>query len=81
MMTRTAHSIASDHISWQGFGARVPKGTIHAVLNGVKSTGCGLSLDGLHKFPDVEFDASTMFDGTPCEGCLGWLRGASPSRY
>jgi hypothetical protein len=69
-----AHSIASERVSWQGIGARVPKGTIHAALEGVNATACGLSLDGLHKFPDVPFDP---IDGASCTDCLKWTGGAT----
>jgi hypothetical protein len=70
-----AHSIASEQVSWQGMGARVPKGTIHAVIEGLKTTACGRSLDRLHKFPDVDFDPLSMIDGACCTDCLKWTSG------
>jgi hypothetical protein len=74
-MHAMGHSIATDRVSWQGMGARVPKGTIHAVLEGVNATACGRSLDGLHKFPEIAFESSNTIDGVLCPDCLRWTSG------
>jgi hypothetical protein len=74
-MSTVPHSIASDQVSWQGIAARVPKGTVHAVLDNLNSTACGLSLDGLHKFPDLDFDQGST--DQICTACLKWTSGAA----
>jgi len=73
-MVVVAHWIVSDQVSWQGIGGRVPKGAVHAVLDDLNMTACGLALDGLHRFPDLDFDQRGIDE--KCSGCLKWTSSA-----
>jgi len=54
----------------------VPSGTMHLYVDGASATGCGLALDTLILFPEIDWPGGVALSNPRCGACGELIAGA-----